>query len=46
MELPEKFLERMREMLGEEYEEFLETYREPREFGLRVNHSENISGGI
>ncbi|HIR12982.1 MAG TPA: RsmB/NOP family class I SAM-dependent RNA methyltransferase [Candidatus Choladousia intestinavium] len=37
MELPEKFLERMREMLGEEYEEFLETYREPREFGLRVN---------
>lgn len=35
--LPEKFLERMKEMLGEEYEEFLQSYEQPRTFGLRVN---------
>lgn len=35
--LPEKFLERMREMLGEEYDEFLASYEKPRTFGLRVN---------
>ena len=37
MELPKEFLERMECMLGEEYEEFLRTYEEPRKFGLRVN---------
>ena len=37
MELPQKFLERMQAMLGEEYEAFLDTYTEPRRFGLRVN---------
>ncbi|MDD7078679.1 MAG: RsmB/NOP family class I SAM-dependent RNA methyltransferase [Lachnospiraceae bacterium] len=37
MELPQEFLERMERMLGEEYEEFLRTYEEPRKFGLRVN---------
>lgn len=37
MDLPEKFLERMRWMLGEEYEAFWQTYEEPRRFGLRVN---------
>lgn len=35
--LPEAFLERMEEMLGAEYEEFLKSYENPRTFGLRVN---------
>ena len=37
MELPKEFLKRMQAMLGEEYETFLQTYEEPRRFGLRVN---------
>ena len=35
--LPEKFEEKMRMVLGEEYEEFLASYDQPRNFGLRVN---------
>lgn len=35
--LPEEFLKRMKDMLGEEYEEFLASYERPRTFGLRVN---------
>ena len=37
--LPQAFLARMREMLGDEYEEFLESYKKPRTYGLRVNTS-------
>lgn len=37
MELPKEFLERMQKMLGEEYDAFLQTYEEPRRFGLRIN---------
>ena len=37
--LPQAFLSRMREMLGDEYEEFLESYQKPRTYGLRVNTS-------
>ena len=35
--LPEAFLTRMKEMLGNEYEAFLESYTKPRTFGLRLN---------
>ena len=35
--LPEAFENRMKGMLGEEYEEFLESYDNPRQFGLRIN---------
>lgn len=35
--LPEAFLTRMREMLGEDYPAFLESYENPRTYGLRVN---------
>ena len=36
--LPENFLIRMKEMLGEkEYEDFLKSYEKPRTFGLRLN---------
>lgn len=35
--LPEKFLARMQEMLGEEYEAFIKSYEEERTQGLRVN---------
>lgn len=35
--LPEAFLCRMKEMLGSEYEAFLESYTKPRTFGLRLN---------
>ena len=36
-QLPQEFLERMERMLGEEYPAFLQSYEEPRKFGLRVN---------
>ncbi len=36
-ELPEAFLNRMKEMLGTEYDSFLESYKNPRTYGLRVN---------
>lgn len=36
-QLPKSFLSRMKEMLGEEYGDFLKSYESPRKFGLRVN---------
>lgn len=36
-ELPEAFLKKMQTILGEEYEAFLASYEQPRNFGLRVN---------
>lgn len=36
-ELPEAFLEKMQRILGDEYEAFLASYEQPRNFGLRVN---------
>lgn len=35
--LPLPFLERMKEMLGDNYDAFLESYKNPRTYGLRVN---------
>lgn len=35
--LPEKFLERMHQMLGEEFASFLQSYESQRQYGLRVN---------
>lgn len=37
MELPIQFLERMKEMLGTEYEEFLASYKKERAYGMRIN---------
>lgn len=37
--LPEAFLTRMQNMLGEDYDNFLESFDAPRTFGLRVNTS-------
>ncbi len=37
--LPHPFLDRMKNMLGEEYDTFLDSFRAPRTFGLRVNTS-------
>ncbi len=36
-QLPAAFLEKMKGLLGEEYDAFLATYGQPRKFGLRVN---------
>ena len=36
-ELPEQFLDRMKEQLGEEYEAFLASYEQESYAGLRVN---------
>lgn len=36
-ELPEAFENRMKEMLGDEYQEYLESYEDMRQYGLRVN---------
>ena len=35
--LPLPFLERMKEMLGDDYDAFHESYENPRTYGLRVN---------
>ena len=35
--LPKAFLERMKEMLGEEFDAFFKSYENPRTYGLRVN---------
>lgn len=37
MNLPIAFEEKMKALLGEEYEDYLRCYEEPRHFGLRVN---------
>lgn len=37
MKLPQQFLERMKNMLGDEYEAFLAGYENSRKYGLRVN---------
>lgn len=37
MNLPIDFTEKMKEILGEEYGDFLRSYEEPRNYGLRVN---------
>lgn len=37
MTLPEEFLDRMRDRLGDEFPAFLESYSAPRQYGLRVN---------
>ena len=37
LNLPADFLNRMRTMLGEEYEAFQKSYEEERQYGLRVN---------
>ena len=37
MNLPSAFTEKMKMILGAEYEEFEKSYEEPRNFGLRVN---------
>lgn len=37
LKLPEAFLERMKEMLGTEFEDFAGSYKKERSFGLRVN---------
>ncbi|MDN5364768.1 MAG: hypothetical protein PWQ91_1833 [Eubacteriales bacterium] len=37
MELPVKFVEKMRELLGEEAEAFFASYNQPRTYGLRYN---------
>lgn len=36
-QLPEKFLERMRELLGDEYEAFVQSYERPAQRGIRLN---------
>ena len=37
MNLPGAFEEKMKELLGEEYEEYIACYEEPRYYGMRVN---------
>ena len=35
--LPQKFLEDMKEILKDEYDDFIKSYEEPKTTGLRVN---------
>ena len=39
MNLPEAFERKMKNLLGDEYEDYLKCFDEPRHFGLRVNTS-------
>jgi NOL1/NOP2/sun family putative RNA methylase len=36
-ELPEEFEKRMRQMLGDEFEAYLDSYQDTRQYGLRIN---------
>ena len=40
--LPQAFLARMREMLGDEYEEFLESYKSPVPTGFVSIHQNHL----
>ena len=44
--LPLPFLERMKEMLGNDYHAFLESYENPRTYGLRVNTAKALLPGL
>lgn len=44
MELPGRFLDKMKEILGEEYEAFLRSFDQPRRCGLRVNTAKLTPG--
>lgn len=37
IQLPDKFMEKMKELLGDEYDAFLKSYEEDRALGLRLN---------
>ena len=37
MDLPVQFMERMKQMLGGEFEEFLASYDKERAYGMRIN---------
>lgn len=37
MKLPEEFVTKMQELMGEEFNSYLESYKKPRFYGLRVN---------
>ncbi len=39
MQLPQAFIEDMEALLGEEFQSYIESYKEPRWYGLRVNTS-------
>ena len=44
VKLPIQYLQRMRELLGDEYQDFLESYGRQRVYGLRVNTLKTDSG--
>lgn len=37
VDFPQKFLDEIRELLGDEYDEFIKSYNKPMNYGLRVN---------
>lgn len=39
MQLPERYLDSMKELLGNEFDEYIQSFDEPRLYGLRVNTS-------
>lgn len=39
MQLPEKYLDSMKELLGNEFDDYIQSFDEPRLYGLRVNTS-------
>ena len=39
MQLPERYLDSMKELLGNEFDEYIQSLDEPRLYGLRVNNS-------
>lgn len=37
MNLPAEFIEKMKDLLGDEFDDYISCYQEPRWYGLRVN---------
>lgn len=46
MNLPQKYLDTMKEMLGDEFEDFISSFEQERLFGLRVNTLKITPRGI
>lgn len=46
MNLPIAFEEKMRELLGAEFDDYIKCYEEKRLYGLRVNTKKNQCGRI
>lgn len=46
MNLPEQYLENMKELLGTDFDAYIESFNDSRLYGLPSKYNENISRGF